>query len=162
MQPALVAGGVETMLLATIRRSPARRSAFTLMEVLIVVAIIVILAGGAIIAVPRILEDVKKSRAHTSAVNLAKMCEAYKINPANPTGDYPSSPQELLQPPFGGASYLTNGMEDLNTPWGQQFSLEPQQKPDGTLYMLVHTTAPDGTPVSNFGIGPKAKPSFMH
>jgi general secretion pathway protein G len=148
------------MLLTTLRRSPAHRSAFTLMEVLIVVAIIVILAGGAIIAVPRILEDVKKSRAHTSAVNISKMCEAYKINPANPTGEYPQSAQDLISPGFGGSSYLQNGPEDLNTPWGQQFQIEPRQKSDGSIYMLVHTTAPDGTPVSNYGIGPKAIPTF--
>jgi hypothetical protein len=47
------------------------------------------------------------------------------------------------------------------TPWGQQFTLEPKQKSDGSMYMLVFTTAPDGTPVSNFGIGPqKANPTF--
>src|SRR5262245_53091946 len=151
------------MLLTTLRSPVRRRSAFTLMEVLIVVAIIVILAGGAIIAVPRILEDVKKTRAHTSALNISKMCEAYKINPANPTNSYPTSPQDLISPSFGGTSYLQNGPEDLNTPWGtppQQFTLEVRTKSDGSEYMLVHTTAPDGTPVSNFGVGPKAYPTF--
>src|SRR5262245_4249549 len=123
------------MLLTTLRRSPARRSAFTLMEVLIVVAIIVILAGGAIIAVPRILEDTKKSRAHTTAVNLAKMCESYRLSPTNQNQEYPTSPQQL-------APYLANPVEDIKTPWGQTYTFDQQQRPDGTIYMLVHTTAP--------------------
>ena len=148
------------MLLTAVRRSPARRSAFTLMEVLIVVAIIVILAGGAVIAIPRILEDVKKSRAHTSAVNIAKMCEAYKINSANVDQSYPSGINDLIQPPFGGASYLTNGPSDLMTPWNGQFTIEPKEKSDGSVYILVWTTAPDGTPISNFGIGQAAMPKF--
>jgi general secretion pathway protein G len=140
------------MLLTTLRRSPARRSAFTLMEVLIVVAIIVILAGGAIIAVPRILEDTKKSRAHTTAVNLAKLCEAYKINPANTTNDYPTSPEQL-------APYLANPTEDIKTPWGGTFTFDQQQRGDGTVYMYVHCQAPDNTLISNFGIGAKAQPA---
>jgi general secretion pathway protein G len=152
------------MLLATTRRSPSRRSAFTLMEVLVVVAILVILAGVAIIAVPRYLEDARKARAHTQAVSIAQACEAYAANAANPlagTGNsYPTSAQELIQPSFGGQSYLKNGLQDLITPWGQQFTLEPAPKSDGSYYMLVLTKAPDGTPVSNFGIGPKAQPTF--
>lgn len=147
------------MLLATARRSPSRRSAFTLMEVLVVVAILVILAGVAIIAVPRYLEDARKARAHTQAVSIAQACEAYNANAANSNG-YPTSPQELIQPPFGGQSYLKNGLQDMMTPWNQQFTLEQKQKSDGSVYMMVYTTAPDGTPVSNFGIGPKANPTF--
>jgi general secretion pathway protein G len=149
------------MLLATTRRSAARRSAFTLMEVLVVVAILVILAGVAIIAVPRYLEDARKAKAHTQAVSISQACEAYHTNPANPDQSYPQSAQELVQPPFGGQSYLKNGPQDLQTPWGQTFTLETKQKSDGSYYMLVFTTAPDGTPVSQFGIGQqKAIPTF--
>jgi general secretion pathway protein G len=150
------------MLLTTNRPRPARRSAFTLMEVLVVVAILVILAGVAIIAVPRYIDDARKSKAHLACKSLAQACEAFRNNPANADGHYPQSAQELLQPPFGGPSYLQNGLADLQTPWGggQQYTLEPRQKSDGTYYMLVHTNAPDQTPVSNFGIGPTANPTF--
>src|SRR6516164_9574109 len=113
------------MLLTSNRRATGRR-AFTLMEVLVVVAILVILAGVAIIAVPRYIEDARKSRAHLAAKSIEQACEAFHTNPANQDGHYPQSGQELLQPPFGGSSYLKNGLADLNTPWNQQFTLEPR------------------------------------
>jgi general secretion pathway protein G len=148
------------MLLTTNRSPSTRRSAFTLMEVLVVVAILVILAGVAIVAVPRYIDDARKSRAHLACQSISQACEAFHTNPANSTGNYPQSAQELLQPPFGGPSYLKNGLKDLETPWGGQYTLEPKQKSDGTYYMLVHMTAPDQTPISNFGIGPNAMPTF--
>jgi general secretion pathway protein G len=148
------------MLLMTNRQKALHRSGFTLMEVLVVVAILVILAGVAIIAVPKYIDDARKSRAHLAAQSLSQACEAYHINPANSDGTYPNSLQDLLTPPFGGSSYLKNGQQDLVTPWNQQFALEQKTKSDNTVYMLVWTTAPDGTKISNFGIGPKAEPTF--
>ncbi len=148
------------MLLTTTVRSTSRRSAFTLMEVLVVVAILVILAGVAIIAVPRYIEDARKAKAQTQAVSISQACEAYHTNAANADQSYPQSPQELIQPPFGGQSYLKNGLQDLVNPWGQQFTLQEKQHSDGSIYMLVYTTAQDGTPISQFGIGPKANPTF--
>jgi general secretion pathway protein G len=147
------------MLLAK-RQRVTRRSAFTLMEVLVVVAILVILAGVAIIAVPKYIDDARKSKAHLTASSLSQACEAYHINPANPDGSYPGSVQDLLHPPFGGSSYLKNGEQDLLDPWNRPFTLEQRTKSDNTVYILVWTTAPDGTKISNFGIGPKAEPTF--
>ena len=49
----------------TARRKAARRAAFTLLEVLIVVAILVILASAASISLFRYLEDAKVGRAKT-------------------------------------------------------------------------------------------------
>jgi general secretion pathway protein G len=138
-----------------------RRGAFTLLEVLVVVAIIVILASVATVATTRYLDDAKKTKAQLNAKAISQAIEAYTINPANVNSDPPGSLQDLIQPPFGGQSLLRNGPEDLKTPWnGAEFNLEQHQRQDGTTYYLVWTKAPDGTEVSQFGIGPAARPKF--
>lgn len=142
------------------RRSAPRRAAFTLLEVLVVVAILVILAGIAVVAVPRYLEDGKRTSAMAGCKNLATAIQSYTSNPGNPTGEFPTQITDLIQPPFGGPSYLGNGQADTIDPWGKPYNIEPAQRADGTEYMLVTTTAPDGTPISQFGIGPQAMPKF--
>ena len=154
------------MMLATTSRKATRRAAFTLLEVLVVVAILVILAGIGVVATTRYLEDAKKSKAQMQCVALAQACEAYKLNPGS-NGEYPTNLTELVNPPFG-SSFLKNGMNDLNSPWtvnGQamQFQYQiMQSQSDQTQssgFPYVSVTAPDGTLISNFGIGPKATPT---
>lgn len=55
--------------------------------------------------------------------------------------------------PFGGSSFLRHGAEGLIDPWEKRYEMERQQKPDGTAFILVKTTAPDGTLITQFGIG---------
>jgi general secretion pathway protein G len=144
------------MLLATVRSArsrAARRAGFTLLEVLVVVAILVILAGVATIATTSYLENAKKSKAHLGCKGLAQAIESYTINPANPEGSFPNQLGDLLQPPFGGTSLLRNGPDDLMDPWGHQYQMQLQTRADGTQYVMVMTQAPDGTPISQFGIG---------
>jgi general secretion pathway protein G len=152
------------MLLTTVRRKPARRSGFTLMEVLVVVAILVMLATVATIATSRYLEDAKKARAQLGCTGLAQAIEAYTTNPQNPglsdQDKLPQSPQSLVQPPFGGQSFLRNGSADTYDPWGKQYSFQQQSRSDGTTYILVTTAAPDGTQISQFGIGQNAQPKY--
>jgi general secretion pathway protein G len=151
------------MLLTTVRSArsrAARRAGFTLLEVLVVVAILVILAGVATVATTSYLENAKKSKAHLGCKGLSQAIESYTLNPANPDGSFPNQLGDLLQPPFGGTSLLRNGQDDLVDPWGKQYTMEPAQRADGTTYILVHTTAPDGTVISQFGIGPNAMPKF--
>jgi|GEM_PF-1491986 len=151
------------MLLATVRRS-SRRSAFTLLEVLVVVAILVILATVATVATTRYIEDAKKSKAQLGCQSIATAIEAYMNSPQNPGRDLtddqkmPSSPADLVQPPFGGPSFLRNGQQDILDPWGKQYQMQQHTRQDGTMYMLVTTVAPDGTQISQFGVGPNAIP----
>jgi general secretion pathway protein G len=152
------------MLLTTLRtnrRPAARRAGFTLLEVLVVVAILVILASVATIATQRYLMDAKKSRAHLGCKNIDQAIESFMANTANPNGVPPQGLQELLQPHFGGQSLLRNGQADLIDPWGQQYQTQIAQRADGTEYILVMTTAPDGTPISQFGIGNFADPRMQ-
>lgn len=136
-----------------------RRAGFTLMEVLVVVAILVILASVAIIAVPRYIDDARKNQALLRAQALGQACESYNLNSANDSG-YPQALNALLTPPFGGPSFLKNGQKDLVDPWNKAFDYQVITRADQTQAPYITTTAPDGTLISNFGIGEKATPQF--
>ena len=136
------------------RRRVSRRHAFTLIEVLVVMAILVILAGVASVALFRNIEDAKKNKAQLQAKAIATALHAYMTNPANPMNQPPSSLQELAQPSMG-TSFLPNGQQDLLDPWMQQYQVRPIQGADGSEDYLIYTVAKDGTPISQYGIGPQ-------
>lgn len=152
------------MKLATTPRRATRRAAFTLIEVLVVVAILVILAGVGIVAYMRYLEDAKKTQAQLQCKSLAEACEAYYLN-SQSGNTYPTQLSELLVP-FGGTggtqSFLKNGQRDLITPWPNgptpQYVLNIVQNSDGSSIPVVSCTAPDGTQITQYGIGQLAQP----
>ncbi len=140
------------------QRRLSRRAGFTLLEVLVVVAILVILSTVAIVATTRYLEDARKGRAQLQCRSLSTAIEAYRTNAANPTFEEPTDLGQLLQPPFGGTSFLKNGQEDLYDPWGNQYQMRPFPQGDGTTIIQVYTRSKnDNTAISQFGIGPLAK-----
>src|SRR5947209_20317553 len=72
------------------------RNAFTLMEILVVVAIIVVLAGiGGYYLLPRVDEAKEKTALSQVKGPLTSAAQTYKLN--NPNGDYPATLQELTQ-----------------------------------------------------------------
>jgi general secretion pathway protein G len=150
------------MLLTPVRHKTTRRAAFTLLEVLVVVAILVILATVATVATTRYIEEAKKSKAQLGCQSLATAIEAYQMSASNSgvteQEKMPSGPQDLVTVPFGGPSFLRNGQTDTLDPWGKQYQFDQRTRPDNTMYILVHTTAPDGTPISQLGIGPNSQP----
>lgn len=150
------------MMLATTRRATARRTAFTLLEVLVVVAILVILATVATIATTSYLEGAKKTKAQLGCETINKAIKAYQMSPANPgqadEEKLPNSPQDLIQPFGTGASLLEGGQNDLLDPWGKPYQFERRARQDGTAFIVVRTTAPDNTPITQYGQGPNAEP----
>ena len=146
------------MLLTTVRtarQSTARRSGFTLLEVLVVVAILVILASIGVFAYMRYLEDAKKSQAVLKAKSLETALKAYTVHPANIGNSLPAENDwsVLIAPGFG-SSFLEKGEEDTYDPWGKPFKFTYIAGPDGmTPVALVFTYADDGTPISQFGMG---------
>jgi general secretion pathway protein G len=151
-------GEVPTMLLATLQRThrkAARRAGFTLLEVLVVVAILVILATVATVATTRYLETARKSKAQLQAANIAKAVDAFHTDPNN-TGTQLQTLSDLAVSGAGyGTAYLKNGMEDLKNPWGGQFDVKflPGRNGDGSDRYLIWTQSPDGTYITQFGVG---------
>jgi general secretion pathway protein G len=130
-----------------------RRAAFTLLEVLVVVAILVILAGVGVVSYNRIMEDARKGTAQTDCQGISESIDLYIKSPSNSTGAEPSSLQDLISPPFGGQSFLKDSQKGLRDPWGKEYQIQRKDMADGSTIWLVYTTAPDGTPISQYGIG---------
>jgi general secretion pathway protein G len=127
------------------RSRRAARSAFTLLEVLIVVAILVVLAGVSSIYVFRYLNDAKVDAAKTGAVTLAKAAQAYEVR----FGQLPESLQQLVQPPDGSKPFVEP--DALLDPWQQPYQYDPSGPRNGGLKPDVFTTSPsDGQVVGNF------------
>src|SRR5688572_23021279 len=94
-----------------------RRSAFTLLEVLVVVAIILVLASVATVAVLNVMRDSKGDTARIQAINLEKAVKIYitKHSDLPP----PQNLQEVVR-------YIDGADQDpgkLMDPWGQQFQI---------------------------------------
>jgi general secretion pathway protein G len=128
-----------------------RRLAFTLMEMLIVVAIIVMLAGlGGYYVIGR-YEEAKVSTAKFKAQQISSALETYRID----HDEYPADLTALLQKSeLGKGPYLTK-QEDILDPWGKMYQYDQSgqqnaargaviQRPD------VFTTTPDGRTIGNF------------
>lgn len=118
-----------------------RRAAFTLMEILVVVAIIVVLAGVASVSVFRYLDNAKVSSARSSCVTIAKAVKAYNLQ----TGGYPGSLKELLVPVDGGKPYIEEEAQ-LYDPWGKEYQMSGT---DSDSEIEIFTMTPQGKRVSS-------------
>jgi general secretion pathway protein G len=124
----------------------AARSAFTLMEILIVVAIIVALAGvGAFYVIPQLGRSQEKL-AGVKAENIAKASQAYF---ADHESQWPSDLSALTRKDEGGGPYI--GAEGLVDPWGKQYQVNWQGPNNNGGKPDVFTTSPDGKQIGNWG-----------
>jgi general secretion pathway protein G len=136
------------MILNNIRRrqlTHARRSAFTLLEVLVVVAILVVLASVSSIYVFRYLEDAKIDKAKLQAANIAKAAKSYILKNNGSTEGL--SLQALIQPP---RPFLEGGNEAITTPFGTPFDMQIGND-DGSANIVVLFHAPDGATYDDRG-----------
>jgi general secretion pathway protein G len=121
------------------------RKAFTLLEVLVVVAIIVMLAGvGGYYFMAR-YEDSKVSRAKIDCQSLSSQVETFKLN----NGRYPNSMDELTQTQPNGMSALVPA-DKIKDPWGKTYQIDPNGAHNGGNQADVLTTTPKGVTVGNF------------
>jgi prepilin-type N-terminal cleavage/methylation domain-containing protein len=103
------------MILRKNDRRSIDRLGFTLMEVLVVCAILVILAGTASIAVFKFLEDAKVDKATLDIEALTKAAKTYSIKHG---GQTPNGLEDVLP-------YLDGGSQsNLIDPWGNQYQYE--------------------------------------
>ena len=134
------------MVLRPQHTAKAARSAFTLLEVLIVVAILVVLAGVSSMYVFKYLEDAKRDRARTDVRTITEACKAYQLK----HGEFPPALTSLLQPPGESMPYLENGMEAITDPWGKAYQYNVAGQNNGGLKPDIFTNAPDGTIIGNW------------
>jgi len=123
------------------RLAPRNRAAFTLLEVLVVVAILVILAAVAGIYVFGYLADAKVDTAQQTIAMFETQCKAYM---AKNGGDPPQTLMELVQPTNGKSPLVDGGPTALINPWGGQYVMEIGQDNYGNPDPIVYTQTDRG------------------
>ena len=118
------------------------RGGFTLMEILVVVAIIVVLAGAAVPMYMKYLEDAKLDRAWQDSVTIAHAAEAYKLQHG---GNPPESLQVLAQVDENGHAVLEP--KNLIDPWMKEYQYSPQGTHGNTDKIEVWSTGPRGSSI---------------
>lgn len=114
-------------------RASVRAAGFTLVELLLVVAILGVLAGVAILNVGGKMGESQIAAARASIATIKTACDAYEIK----TGKYPDSIDVLLQPVGGGAPLLdSNAKAD---PWGNPFQIRKSG-----YSVEIRSAGPDG------------------
>jgi general secretion pathway protein G len=123
-----------------------RRAAFTLMEMLIVVAIIVVLAGTGGFFLMGALSEAKVDLARTQAKGtLTNACQAYSLK----RGQFPESLQQLLQQDAKGGPYLDDPAAIID-PWGQPFQYDRSGPRNNNRKPDIWTKGPDGADIGNW------------
>jgi general secretion pathway protein G len=127
-------------------RRQARR-AFTLMEMLVVVAIIVMLAGIGGYYFVQAQEDAKKGTAKAQTKVLTQACEAYRIN----HGAWPPSLAALLQQDEEGGPYLKSA-DAIIDPWKQPYSYNAQGPNNSGRQPDIWANSPQGQQIGNWAL----------
>ena len=107
------------MIIRKSEKHSRRRQAFTLMEVMVAVAIILILASVGGIVVFRYLDNAKNDLSKAGTKALETGCISYKLK----YGEWPPNLQQLVTPPDGGQPYVDASA--LNDQWGKQYQYNP-------------------------------------
>jgi general secretion pathway protein G len=131
-------------------RSAARRNlntqrrAFTLLEILVVVAIIVMLAGVGGYYIMQRYEDSKLSLAKTGLVKIDGAVGAYRLA----YGQNPDNLDILTQKGENGGPYLRQ--DELMDPWGKKYNYEVSGNNNQGTKPDVSTLAPNGKTIGNW------------
>ncbi len=123
------------------------RRAFTLMEMLVVVAIIVMLAGIGGYYFVQSQEDAKKGAAKAQTKVLTQACDAYRIS----HGSYPASLAVLLQQDEEGGPYLKS-QDALIDPWRQPYQYNAAGPQNGGRQPDIWANGPNGQQIGNWAL----------
>ncbi len=123
----------------SVRRRQSRKG-FTLMEILLVAAILVILASMATIAILNIGESATQRIALSEIKNFQNACILYKVN----NQSFPARLEDLFNPPQGmskqqwGGPYLENG--DIFDPWNNKYTYAADEENNR---VIINSPGPD-------------------
>ena len=123
----------------------AGRGAFTLVEILVVVAIMVILAGAGTVAAMNYLSAARDKETKLRMSQVAQACESYKLLH---DGEWPASLAELVQPSDGSLPLLKGGQTAIATSDGKAFSFKRVTDNTGTERMVILSTDGSGREIS--------------
>jgi general secretion pathway protein G len=121
------------------QRRNTSRSAFTLMEIIVVVTIIMILAGSSVFIFQGVLENSKESRALMDVKSIEKAMEVYNLR----NGNYPQSIEILVERQQDGSVALLDERV-IADPWGQHYVIEPGNLHPRTGKPHVYSAGPPG------------------
>ena len=116
------------------------RRAFTLLEVLVVMAIILIIAGGATFAAMGYLARAKVNGAYTQMAKIQQAVKAYAIQN---DGNYPENLNVLVNDPSG-KPLLEGNTLAITDPWGKPYQLTVQTDSTGSVVPRIMTTDDSG------------------
>jgi general secretion pathway protein G len=121
-----------------VRNSPhlRPRAGFTLMEMMVVVAIIVVIAGMGVVILGPQIDEGNKTKAQTTVKSLSDACTMYK---AQHGGIWPASLETLTVRDEGGFGPYVK-MEDLTDPWGQRYQYDQSGGRNQGLQPDIFTT----------------------
>jgi general secretion pathway protein G len=128
-----------------------RRAAFTLMEMLVVVAIIVVLAGVGGAYLIGQLNESKVSTAQVKAREVSNAIDMYFVDHSQ----YPPSLEALLQKDADGKGPYLKNTDALKDPWDRVFQYDPNGANNqrvGAVVVIpdVFCVTPDGRTVGNW------------
>jgi len=136
------------MIVARKRRDPGR-GAFTLMELMVVIAILVVLVGVGGFFYMQTLDDAKISAAQLQAKgDLTTACKTYRTK----TGQWPPSLRALLEKtPDGLYGPFLDSETALYDPWKQEYQYDPAGTRNNGTQPDIYTEVPGkGIPIGNW------------
>jgi len=130
-------------MIVRVNRRPGLRTreAFTLLEVLVVVAILVILASVAGISVFRYLEDAKADATVLKMQALERACKNYV---AKNDGNWPQDLSLLIAPPDGAEPFIDGGALAIQSAWGTPIAYSIEAGPGGEQTPVFRSQSADG------------------
>lgn len=124
------------------RRFRRNRRGFTLLELILVMAILVLLSSLAVVGVMQIQRNSQSDAALTQIATLKQSCRMFKLN----VGRYPSQLADLVALPSGltqqqwRGPYLQDGRIPVD-PWGNPFNYSADEMND---IVTITSNGPDG------------------
>ena len=128
------------------RSQVAVRAAFTLLEVLIVVAILVVLAGVGTVTFLKFQTEAYEDVAFTKIKTIEKAALMVQTR----AGALPQTLAEMLQAPADGGRPAIDDPDTVKDPWGREFQYDPAGGHNGGAKPDVWTVTPAGKTIGNW------------